>query len=147
MTFTAARLVAAILLAITGWLASQLIMPLMPEATVFGIFEYLNAAIGAVVGWIVIGSRTGRGMTNAIGVGVTSAVVLVFWGLLLQSSREMFALANKRRYDGPIEAMVGVFEIGVEYLAVMATPAVIGTLLVGGIVSAVLAERASRVWR
>lgn len=147
MTFTAARLVAAILLAITGWLASRLIMPLMPEATAFGVFEYLNAALGAVVGWLVIGSRAGRGMSNAIGVGVTSAVVLVFWGLLLQSAREMFALANKRRYDGPVEAMVGVFEIGVEYLMIMATPAVLGTLLIGGILSAVLSERASRVWR
>lgn len=147
MTYTAARLVAAILLAITGWLASQLIMPLMPEATAFGIFAYVNAALGAMVGWVVIGSRAGRGMSNAIGVGITAAVALIFWGLLVQSSREMFALANKRRYDGPIEAMVGVFEIGVEYLAIMATPTVIGALLVGGIVSAVLSERAARVWR
>lgn len=147
MTYTAARLVAAIFLAITGWLASQLIMPLMPEATDFGIFEYVNAGLGAAVGWIVIGSRVGRGMSNAIGVGITSAVVLVFWGLFVQSAREMVALANKRRYDGPIEATVGVFEIGIEYLAVMATPAVLGALLLGGIVSAILAERAARVWR
>ena len=147
MTYTAARVVAALFLAITGWVASRLIMPLMPEATAFGIFEYVNAALGAAVGWIVIGSRTGRGMANAIGVGITSAVVLTFWGLFLQSSREMFALANKRRYDGPIEAVVGIFEIGVDYLMIMATPTVIGALVLGGILSAVFAERASRVWR
>ena len=147
MTYTASRVVAALFLAITGWVASRLIMPLMPESTSFGIFEYVNAALGAVVGWIVIGSRAGRGMSNAIGVGFTAGVVLTFWGLFLQASREMFALANRRRYDGPVEAIVGIFEIGIEYLAIMATPTVLGALALGGILSAVFAERAARVWR
>ncbi|MCM2562488.1 TrgA family protein [Lutimaribacter sp. EGI FJ00015] len=147
MTYTAARVVAALLLAITGWVASRLIMPLLPEATDFGIFEYLNAGLGAAVGWTVIGSRTGRGMSNAIGVGITAAVVLTFWGVFVQSAREMFALANKRRYDNPIEAIIGIFDIGIDYVVTMATPTVLGALVLGGILSAVLAERAARVWR
>ena len=147
MIFTTARLIAAVFLAVTGWLVSLQIRPLMPESTAFGYFNYVNAGLGLAVGWVVIGSRLGRGISNAIGVGVTAAVSLLFWGLFLQASREMFALANKRRYDGPMEAIIGVFEIGVEYGTIAATPTVMAVLFGGGIVTAVLAERAAQVWR
>jgi hypothetical protein len=117
------------------------------QSTNFGNFALFNAALGAAVGWIVIGSRAGRGMASAIGVGFTAAVVLTFWGLFLQSSREMFALANKRRYDGPVEAIIGIFEIGVDYLWTIASPNVLGALALGGIITAVLTEHATRRWR
>lgn len=147
MTFTATRVVAAILLAVTGWIVSQLVRPLMPEGTAFGMFDYVNTALGLAVGWVVIGRRMGRGLSNAIGIGITGAIALLFWAVFLQSAREMFALANKRRYDGPMEAIIGLFQVGIDYIVVIATPAVLGTLLLGGIITAVLAERAARVWR
>jgi hypothetical protein len=62
-------------------------------------------------------------------------------------TREMVALANRRRYDGPIEAIVAIFEIGTEYLMTMMVPSVLGALALGGVLSAIFAERASRVWR
>lgn len=147
MTFTATRVVAAVLLAITGWLVSQLVRPLMPPGTVFGLFDYVNAGLGLAVGWVVIGSRMGRGMSNAIGIGITGAFALLFWGIFLQSAREMFALANKRRYDGPMEALIGIFEIAIDYIQIAATPSVLGALTLCGVVTAVLAERAAQVWR
>lgn len=147
MTYTAARVIAAVLLALTGYVASQLIRDVMPEATAFGIFNYVNAVLGAIIGWIVIGSRTGRGYSNAISIGVTAGAVLIFWGLFLQASREMFALANKRRYDGPMEATVAVFQIGAEYFALMATPTILGAIAGGGIIAAICAEIAARKWR
>lgn len=147
MKYTATRVVAALTMLFVGWAVSQMIMPLMREGTAFGMFAYLNAAIGAAVGWVVIGSRMGRGMANAIGVGFTAAVVLVFWGVFLQAAREMVLRANKRMYDGPMEAAVSVFQIGIDYLAVMATPTVVGALAMGGIVSGILAEKAAQSWR
>ena len=47
---TAARLVAAILLAILGWVLSDIVRPLMPEGTSFGWFNYVNSFIGLCVG-------------------------------------------------------------------------------------------------
>lgn len=147
MTYTAARVVAALFLALTGWLASRAVMAQMEDLQNFGLFEYVNAGLGAAVGWVVIGSRTGRGMSNAIGVGITAAVVLAFWGLFLQSAREMIVMANRRLYDGPVEALVGMFGIGIDFLLQIMTPSILSPLLIGGIVSAVFAESASRRWR
>jgi len=143
---TAARLVAAIFLAIVGWVASNTIRPLMPESTNFGYFNEVNLAIGFAVGWVVIGSRAGRGVSAAIGNGVTGAVALTFWGLFAQAGNEMLSRAMKLRYDGPTEAVVSIFEIGAEYFWIMATPQVLGTILIGGVVAAMAAEGAGRRW-
>ncbi|SDJ20524.1 TrgA family protein [Lutimaribacter saemankumensis] len=147
MTYTAARVVAALFLALTGWLASDVVMAQMEELQNFGNFPYVNTALGAAVGWVVIGSRTGRGMSNAIGIGITAGVTLAFWGLFLQSAREMFKMANRRIYDGPFEALVGMFNIGIDYITEVMTVEVMSVLLIGGIVTGILAESASRRWR
>lgn len=144
---TAPRLVAAVLLAVVGYLASELIKPLMPEGKDFGYFSYLNAVLGAFTGWIVIGKRVGRGVSPAIGHGFTAAVALAFWGLFVQSGNEMLRLALRRRYDGPLEALTDMFRIGIEFAVTMATVPVWGTLLLGGILAAFMAEVASRHWR
>ncbi|SDO71182.1 hypothetical protein SAMN05216196_108120 [Lutimaribacter pacificus] len=146
MTYTAARVVAALFLALTGWVASRAVMAQMDELQNFGLFEYVNTALGAAVGWVVIGSRTGRGMSNAVGVGITAAVVLTFWGLFVQSAREMVIMANRRLYDGPLEALIGMFGIGIDFFLQTMTPSVVAALLFGGVLSAVFAESASRRW-
>lgn len=144
---TAAKVVAGLILAIVGYMASEQIKPLMPEGTDFGVFSPLNAVLGFLVGWRVIGNRVGRGYVNAINVGFTGAAVLVFWGLFIQSCNEMFSLAMKHRYDGPFEALAAIFEIMIEYGAVMLDQKVLTTLIVGGIFAGIVAEFSARRWR
>jgi hypothetical protein len=144
---TAPRLVAAVILAVVGYVASDLIKPLLPEGKDFGYFSLVNAALGAATGWVVIGKRVGRGISPSIGHGFTAAAALIFWGLFVQSGNEMLRLALRRRYDGPFEALTDMFRIGIEYAATIATVPVLGTVFLGGIVAAILAEIASRYWR
>ncbi|MDX5383113.1 MAG: TrgA family protein [Rhodobacterales bacterium] len=144
---TAPRLVAALLLGGVGFLGSELIKPLMPEGTQFGLFSFVNLGLGALCGWIVIGSRIGRGVVPAVNNGLTGAAALIFWGLFLQAGNEMLRLSLRRRYDGPVEALTDLFRIGMEYALTMATVPVLGTLFVGGVVAAVLAEISARYWR
>ena len=144
---TAPRLVAALLLGIVGFLGSELIKPLMPEGTQFGLFSFVNMGLGALSGWVVIGSRIGRGMVPALNNGLTGAAALIFWGLFLQAGNEMLRLSLRRRYDGPVEALTDLFRVGLEYGLTMATVPVLGTLFVGGVVAAVLAEISAKYWR
>ena len=81
---TAARLVAAMSLALLAFIVSGQIMPLMPDGTDFGYFTYINMALGVLTGWIIMGKRVGRGTTAAINNGITGAVALLFWGLFVQ---------------------------------------------------------------
>jgi Na+-transporting NADH:ubiquinone oxidoreductase subunit NqrD len=143
----AARLVAAICLAILAFIVSGQIVPLMPESTDFGYFLYVNIALGALAGWVVMGSRAGRGVTSAINNGLTGVMVFVLWGLLIQATNEMVRLAMRNRYDGPLEAVVDVFKIGAEYGLILLVPVVIGTLVVGAVLSGLATEVAWRKWR
>lgn len=144
---TAARLVAAVLLAALGWILSDLIRPLMPEGTAFGQFNYVNAFIGVCVGWIAVGSRAGRGIVPAINNGLTGVVLLFIWGLAVHSCYEMFRLAMRNRYDGPMEAITAIFLIASEFGLMIATAPVLITAVIGALVVGLLTELASRHWR
>jgi hypothetical protein len=143
---TAARLIAAICLAMVGYIISKMIMPLMLEGTNFGYFVPLNMVLGLVVGWTVMGRRAGRGITAAINNGLTGIFVLMLWGLIVQSSYEMFRRAMRNRYDGPLEALAAIFEIGVEYSVMIATTQIGLTLLLASIVSGLATEYGKRRW-
>jgi hypothetical protein len=143
----AARLLAAVSLAILGFIVSGQVMPLMPEGLDFGYFTIVNVVLGALCGWIVMGKRAGRGITQAINNGLTGVAVLVFWGLFVQACNEMVRLAMRNRYDGPFEAIIAIFEIGFEYATIIFVPGIIASLLIGAVISGLLTEYAWRTWR
>ncbi|MBE1282157.1 MAG: TrgA family protein [Rhodobacteraceae bacterium] len=144
---SAARLVAATCLAIIAFIVSGQVMPLMPEGTDFGYFTYVNILIGFLCGWIVMGKRAGRGTIAAINNGLTGIAAMLFWALFVQACWEMFWRAMRNRYDGPFEAIVAIIELGAEYGLILLVPNIIATLLIGGLVTGLLTENASRRWR
>ncbi|MEN9059902.1 TrgA family protein [Ponticoccus litoralis] len=144
---TAAKLVAALCLAALGYVASDLIRPLLPASTDFGLFNHVNGLIGLVMGWRVVGRRAGRGMSAAIGNGFTGTAALVFWGLFVQATYEMVRRSFARHYDSIVEAIAAIFELMLEYGEIMLDARVILALLLGGIASGILAEIAAGRWR
>ncbi|WP_293576617.1 TrgA family protein [Phaeobacter sp.] len=144
---TAARLIAAIAMALVATGVSYLIMPLLPDGTAFGYFVPLNAGLGASIGWLWVGRQTGLGLVNAVNNGLTGAALLVLWGLFFQGAWEMFRLAMRNRYDGPFEALSAIFVIALDFFFVMAVPHVLLALAIGGVLTALLAENAARRWR
>lgn len=145
---TAAKLVAALILGATGYVLSGLVPPLMPEGTDFGWFALVNLGLGVLAGWITVGRRAGRGMTAAIGNGLTGGATLLFWGLLVQSCNEMLRLALRKRFDGPIESLLAMLGQGAEWagLALMHPPFTF-LLVVGAVASGLAAEIAAKLWR
>lgn len=144
---TAARLVAALLLAILAWILSELVKPLFPEGTGFGWFNYINTLIGFCVGWSVMGRRAGRGFVQGINNGLTGTAVLMLWAIGIHSTIEMFRLAMRNRYDGSMEAITAIFLIGSEYGLLIATPLVLGTALAGALLIGPAADFAAKNWR
>lgn len=143
----ACSLVAAACLAALGFVVSFQVMPLMPEGTDFGYFVWVNMGLGVLVGWIVMGKRAGRGTTAAINNGITGVAALVFWALFVQGCNEMVRLAMRNRYDGPFEAILAIFQIGMEYGLVLLVPGIIWTLLIGSLIAGFATEYAWRTWR
>ncbi len=143
----ASKLMAAVCLAILAFIVSGQIMPLMPESTDFGYFTWVNMAIGALVGWFVMGRRAGRGITSAVNNGLTGVASMVFWGIFVQAANEMVRLAMRNRYDNAFEALIAIFEIGAEYGLILIDFTVIATLIVGAVLSGLATEYAWRTWR
>ncbi|WP_428924766.1 TrgA family protein [Marinibacterium sp. SX1] len=145
---TAARLVAALSLALLAFVVSGMVIPLLPDGRGVGDwFAPVNMAIGLVTGWVVMGPRAGRGTVPGINNGLTAMVAMMFWELFVHATDEMVRLAMRNRYDGPFEAIVGILYIGQDYAIMIMTTEIIVTLLVGGVAAGLATEYASRRWR
>jgi hypothetical protein len=144
---TAARLVAALMLAATAALVSEMIKPLMPEGMDFGWFTWVNAGLGALCGWVVIGRRAGAGVGAAVGHGLTGLGALLFWAILLQAGYEMLRMSLRSRYGGPVEALEDMVRIAIDHAQFLLTPQLAAVLVAGGVLSGLAAEIANRHWR
>jgi len=144
---TAPRLVAAICLAVIAFLVSGMIISNGEEGKDYGWFTYVNLLIAGACGWKVMGKRAGRGWTAAVNNGLTGVAALVFWALFVQGWYEMFRLAMRHRYDGPFEALLAIFQIGVEYGKLLVVPEILWTLAIGALIAGLATEEASRRWR
>lgn len=143
----AAKLIAGISIALLAFIVSYMIMPLMPESTSFGRFAYYNAAIGLVVGWIIMGKRAGRGITAAINNGLGGVFMMVLWCLFLHSCMQMFDRAMDNWYNGAFVALAAIFEFMAEYALIMLNLTVIATLIAGSVIAGLATEYAWRTWR
>lgn len=144
---TAARLMAAIGFALVAFFASESFIFELPEGTNTGLFSELNAGLGAIVGWLVMGRLAGRGYNAATTTGFRTTATLVFYALLLHSLYEMIRDSMKLRYSGPGDAISGMFEKIIDYGYLMITSApVMIILLLGGVLAAWLTEWANARW-
>ncbi|MCI2398524.1 TrgA family protein [Aliiroseovarius subalbicans] len=143
---TAPKLVAAVFFAALGWFCADLVKPLLPDGTQIGLFSPISAGFGLLVGWVFTGKRLGLGQGTPIGIGFSSSILMVLWVLLCFSGYEMLRLALRKSYDGPVEAIQGMFQIGVDYLLLAATVEVAGALVLGGVLGGVLTGWAARRW-
>lgn len=143
---TAGKMVAAAGLGALGWFASEMFRPLMPPETNFGMFNEVNVVLGLLCGWFVAGKRLGFGYSEGFSAGLTGLGAMVFWALFLQSFNEMLRRALDNRYDGPVEGLTAVMELGVEYGTYMLNGPLIGLLLTGGILVGLVAEWVSHRW-
>ena len=143
----AAKLIAAIFIGALAYVASLMIMPLMPESTDFGNFIYVNTILGIMAGWLVMGKRAGRGITAAINNGLGGALVLVIWGLFVHSCYQMFNRAMSNWYNSVFDALAAIFQFMAEYALILVDPVLLDSLALGGIVAGLCTEYAWRTWR
>lgn len=141
---TAAKLVAAFCLAVCGYIVADLIRAELPEGQPLKWLYQVCIAIPLLVGWRVmgklVGTNYGVAMNNGIYGVVISTVSVTFIfavGLMIKKSRRL-------QYDGPMEALVDVFALMLEYGLLLLNPYVLVTLVVGGFITGVSAEWASR---
>ena len=137
---TAGRLAGAVFYAALAGVLAWLLVPFFPEARAPAYWYPLCVGCGVLVGWVFVGPRTGQGFGPAIGTGLTGAVALAFWVLFLMSGADMVHLSMRGRYDGPMDAVTGIFAIMADYGLQFNGPVVLAVWLGGGILAGVLTD-------
>jgi hypothetical protein len=143
---TAAKLVSAVLFAFLGLFAAQLYAQGITTGARTTWLREGATVISLMCGWLVMGKLVGKGTSAAIGSGIRTALTAVFFTLLIFAIYEMVVISTKGRYDGPMEAVLAVFEIIVEHGRGLLTAEIIATVLGGGALAGIAAEATSRRW-
>lgn len=143
---TASKLSAAVAFALVAALAAHLFIPALPEGTQTRWFRETSGFVGLLCGWWVMGNRTGRGYGEAAGSGMLTSGIILFWVLLIFAIVVMVRRSTKMLYDGPMEAVLAVFQLMMDYGKLLVEPATPVALVVGGIVGGWVAEWAGRRW-
>jgi hypothetical protein len=144
---TGAKLVAAICFAVVGWVLANYYAVNMPDATAAGPIRVAAALIGAVVGWMVMGPTVGKGYVEAAGSGIKTAVVLTVVALFGLALSEMLENSVKMRYEGPLEAIMDIFQTMALRSQALLSVGVFATIFLGGIVAGLVTENAGRRWK
>lgn len=148
-TFTAPKLIAAILLGATGYFASE--MHLSLAANSGSAFPYWVSNVGAIcfaiIGWKSLGPRPGFGGMASIALGWRAAILALFvtcivYGMLYQGQ----ALLNGQYLD-PFKTIFDWFRISFEFMVDTFSLPVWGILLIGGAIAGRATGTAFRHWR
>ncbi len=137
---TAGRLAGAVIFALFGWYIGGIAGPFFPEANPPDYLIPMCAFFGLIIGWTVCGSRAGNGYRLAVSNGLTSAGAFSFCVLGALAFNGMISNALRNRYDGPMDAIAGMFELMLEQGRNFFDIPFLATVIVGGIVCALIAE-------
>jgi hypothetical protein len=144
---TGAKAMAAVGFAVVGFITAHTYVQNMAVPTDVGLLREMTALLGAIIGWRVMGNSVGKGYLRSIGAGWKTMIVLVFFALLSFGLYEMLQLSVRMRYDGPIEAILDVFQRMLDRSFPLASVPVLAVMLIGGGIAGLLTENASRRWR
>ncbi len=143
---TATKLFSALFFAAVAWFAAAAYAPGLPEGTPAGRLLEVSAVIGAIVAWRWTGRRMGRSYSESLGTGIVTSVLIFLWTNLVFSIVEMFDRTTNMRYRDAFEAVLGVFDLMMQYGALMVRPEAPIILLVGGAIGGLGAEFVRRRW-
>ena len=146
---TTGRLTGAVLYGALALLLAVLLLDRFGDSGAPKYWLALCGIVGVVVGWTVVGSRSsGRGGVGiAIGTGITGAAAMAFWVLFFLSGYDMIIQSMRGAYDGPVEAVIGVFEIMVDYAVQFYDPVVVAVWLFGGAVAGIVTTAVGQRYR
>lgn len=144
---TAAKLIGAILFTALVYYVSEEVRLLLPnEGRGATWLSPVNAFFGAVMGWRIAGKNAGTGFMPSAGFGLTTIFAVAFWALLIWAAYEMINRAVSGRYNGPVEALLSMSNLMVEYAILIFSPTVLMTAVAGSLGIGIVIEFCARRW-
>jgi len=141
---TAAKLVAAFIFAVCGYLVSEMVRAELPEGQKLAWLVQVCVGIPLIVGWRIMGKLVGNNYGVSMNNGLYAIVVATVAVIFTFAVAQMVKLSRRLQYDGPMEALVDVFAIMLEYGALLLNPVIVMVLVGGGFLAGLSAEWAHR---
>lgn len=144
---TAAKLVAAVIFACMAFLVAHDFVTQMPHGSAPRGLREVAAAIGGFLGWATLGAEGRRPrFVDAAGAGLRTSLYTLFWSLLILAIYLMIKQSLTGKYDGPVEAVLSVFDIMYAQGLLVLQPKVLAILGLGGVLGGLLTEWVARRW-
>ncbi len=144
---TATKLVSALIFAAIGYFAADMAAATLEEGISSGLVREIAAVLGVFIGWSVTGTFAPRSLGFGLAYGLNGSAVLVILTLLVVSASEMIGRSLQGRYDGPMEGLEAMIEIGIDRASALIQPTIMAVLILGGLAGGLVAHAVSRVWR
>ncbi len=145
---TGGKLIGAIAFAALAYFISDLLKPLLEptEGTRVGALSWVNAIIGGLMGWSLIGKWAGKTYRQSIGFGLTTLAATVFWCALFWGGHKMLGRSVDLRYDGPTAALSDMGRMFLENIQMVTNQEILIPALVGAVFFSWLTEFFARRW-
>ena len=143
----AARLVAALSLALVALLLAPQVTRFLPAGLSPLRFMVASTIIGFICGWSFLGCRAGRGIHAAIACGVTGVALLALGSAVLLGSFDMLGQAGHMRLRGPLDAVEALVMLGTGRLLSFGNLPLVAQMLAGALFAGLATEYAKRRWR
>jgi hypothetical protein len=145
---TGGKLIAALSFAALAYFISDLMKPILmdTEGTRVGWLSPLNAFVGFVMGWTILGNGSGKTYRQSFGFGLTTLAATFFWVFIVWSGYKMLSRSVQLRYDGPMEALQQMAQLCVDYAKLVATQEILIPAIVGALFMSWLTEFFARRW-
>lgn len=141
---TAAKLVAAFIFAVCGYIVSELIRADLPEGQKLAWLVQVCVGVPLIVGWRVMGKLVGNNYGVSMNNGLYGIVVSTVLVVFIFAVAQMIKLSRRLQYDGPMEALVDVFALMLDYGLLLLNPYVLAVLVGGGFFAGIASEWAHR---
>lgn len=141
---TSAKLVAAFVFAVTGYLVAEMLRATMPEGQPLNWLVQVCVFVPMVIGWRIMGKLVGKNYGVSMNSGFYAIVVSTVSVLLVFSISLMITKSRRLQYDGPMDALVDVFALMLDYALLLLNPYILVTIVVGGFIGGLASEWAHR---
>ena len=141
---TAAKLVAGFIFAVTGFFVAKIIHSTLPEGQPVKWLLPISILIPMTIGWRLMGKLVGKNYGASMNNGLYGVVVSTVSVTFIFAVALMIKKSRRLQYDGPMEALVDVFGLMLEYGLLLLNPIVLLTLVGGGFIGGLASEWAHR---
>ncbi len=144
---TAAKLVASIMLAISGFIVVIVVVNVYPDTARRSVGMTSTAVLtGLILGWRSLGKRISEDEGSGMNSGIKAGVLMFVWVIFLYALENMIGGIKDNLYYQPMTALLVIPAGMIKYAIMALNVPIIGTMVVLAAISGKVTKTADTRW-